>query len=242
MALIAHQGHLVQAEEHFLIGVHAFRSHGPGVLQVGVEHNHADDRTQEGIAAKDLGRGEGDENGQEGVGHVGKQIGKHKQRAAGVQSQESVVGHELQRLHDAHQEAGSHNGGDDGHKDVAQGLNGTLEPIALLGSLSLCLVLAHRSGAGQRNELCVHLIYRTSAQNDLELALCLEHALHAVGVLQGLLVHLFIVCNHQTKPGGTVGCADDIFRAANGIENFHCCLPVVHKSPLPCSRFSMKPE
>ena len=52
VALIAHQIHLIQAEPHALGPKHALCCHRPGVLQVRVDHQHSDDRTQIGVSAK----------------------------------------------------------------------------------------------------------------------------------------------------------------------------------------------
>ena len=45
MALIAHQVHLIQSKPHALGPKHAFCSYRPGILQVGMNHQHTDDRT-----------------------------------------------------------------------------------------------------------------------------------------------------------------------------------------------------
>ena len=104
MALIAHQRHRVQAAEHRLHHVDAARD-GPGVLQVGMDHDHANDRTQIRVAAEHLGRRVGDQDGQEGVGRVGEQLCKDIHRAGGINIEEAVVHHEVQCFHDAHEEA-----------------------------------------------------------------------------------------------------------------------------------------
>ena len=77
VALVAHHVHLVQAEPDALGLMDALGGHGPGVLEVGVDHHHADDGAQVGVAAEGLGGAVGDEDGQEGVGRVGEQVGEH---------------------------------------------------------------------------------------------------------------------------------------------------------------------
>ena len=63
VALIAHQRDGIQPAEHRLVGLHALGRNGPGVLQVGVDHDHADDHAQERVAAEDFRGGEGNEDG-----------------------------------------------------------------------------------------------------------------------------------------------------------------------------------
>ena len=227
MALIAHQRHRVQAAEHRLHHVDAVRD-GPGVLQVGVDHDHTDDCAQIRVAAEHLGRRVGDEDGQEGVGRVGEQLCKDIHRAGGVDVQEAVVHHEVQRFHDAHEEAGRHDGRDDGHEDVAQGLDGPLIPRCLGGSGLLHVLFGAALDAGQLDELVVDLVHRAGAEDDLQLALRLKDALCAFGVFQLFFVHLAVVCNHQTQAGGAMRCRNDVLFAADAVQNLLCRVFVIH--------------
>ena len=52
VALITHQIHLIQAKPHALGVEDALRGHCPGVLKIGVDHQHSDDRTQIGVSSK----------------------------------------------------------------------------------------------------------------------------------------------------------------------------------------------
>ena len=233
VALIAHQRHRVQAAEHGLHHVDAVGNR-PCVLQVGVDHDHADDGAQIRVAAEHLGGRVGDEDGQEGVGCIGEQLGKHIHRAGGIDVQKAVVHHEVQRFHDAHQEAGGHDGGDDGHKDVAQRLDSPLIPGCLGGSSLLHVLFAAALDAGQLDELVVDLVHRAGAEDDLQLTLCLKDALGSLGIFQLLFVDLRVVCDDQTQAGGAMRCRDNILFAADAVQNLLRRVFVIHTaSPFP---------
>ena len=228
VALIADQRHFIQAEEHFLPGLHALACNRPCVLQVGVQHNHADHRAEERVAAEHLGRGERDQDGQEGIRHVGEQLREHVNRARGIQLDKPVVNHEVQRLHDAHQEAGRHDRRDDRHEDVAQRLDRALEPVALGRALRLGLVLADRRRARERDELVIHLVDRARAEDDLELALRLKHALHAGRIFQLFFVYLAVVRNDKAQARCAVRRGHDVVLAADVLQHLGGRLFVIH--------------
>ena len=228
MALITDQRHFIQAEEHFLIGMYAFGCHRPCVLQVGVQHNHADNRTEERVAAEHFGRRERDQDRQEGISHIGKQIGKHEQRAGAVERDKAVVNHELERLHDAHEEARSHNRRNDRHKNIAQRLDRALEPVALLRRLRLGLILADRRRARLRDELIVHLVDRTGAIDNLQLSLRLKYALHARCIFERILIHLFVVRNHQSQTRCAMCRRDHIVLSADASEHLESRFSIIH--------------
>ena len=230
VALIAHQRDGIQPAEHRLVGLHALGRNGPGVLQVGVDHDHADDRAQERVAAEDFRGGEGNEDGQESVRRVGEQLGEHVEGAGSIDVDEAVVDHEVQRFHDAHQEAGGHDGGDDGHEDVAQCLDGLLVPRGFGCGCLLDFLFGSSADAGQSGELIVDFVYRAGAEDDLQLTLGLKDALGPLGVLEGLFVHLVVVRNDQAQAGCAVGCRYDVGRAADGIQYLLCRVFVIHEN------------
>ena len=107
-----------------------------------VNHNHTDNRTEKGVTAKYLSCRICNQDGQEGVRRVGKQRCKHIDRTAGINvCGKTVVVHEVQGIHDTHEETRGNDCRDDGNEDIAQGLDEPLEPVALLccGSLNVFL-------------------------------------------------------------------------------------------------------
>ena len=228
MSLITDQRHLIQTEKHFLICMYPFGCHRPCVLQVGVQHNHADDRSEERVSAEYLCRGKRDQDGQKGIRHIGKQLREHIDRAAGVHLNESIVDHEVQGLHNTHQETGCHNRRDDRHKDIAQRLDRALEPVTLGCTLRLGLVLADRRRTRERDELVIHFIDRARTEDDLKLALRLKHALHAGRVFQLLLVYLAVVRNDKAQPRCTVRCGHNVVLAADVLQYLGGRFFVIH--------------
>ena len=225
-ALVAHQVHLVEAEPHALGPQHALCGHGPGVLEVRVDHQHADDRPQVGIPAESLGGAVGNQDGQEHIGGVGEEVREDIDRPGGVDVQKSVVHHEAERLHDAHEEAGGHDGRDDGNEDVPQALDGPLEEGLLRRGGGLHLFLGGGGEAGDLEKFVVDL--GAGAQNQLELAVGAEHALNPLHVFQSLHVDFPVVHRHQAKPRGAVGRADQVLPPAEMAEDLPRALSVIH--------------
>ena len=195
-----------------------------------MDHQHPNDRPQIGVAAEGLCGGIGDQNGQEYVCCIGKKIGEHVDGARDVNAQKAVVHHEVQRLHDAHEEAAGHNGGDDGDEDVAQALDGPLEYVLFGGGGGLDLLLGGGGEAGNGDKLVIDLVHRACAQNDLELSRGAEDSLDPVDVLHGLGIALGVVCQHQPEPGGAVGGGNQVFSFSYLVVDLLGCLLVIHGS------------
>ena len=227
VALITHQRHRVQPAEHRLHDLHA-GGNGPGVLQVGMDHDHADDRAEERIAAEHFRRREGNEDGQEHIGGVGEQLGEHIDGAGGVHVHKAVVDHEVERLHEAHEETGGHDGRDNGHKDVAQCFDGPLVPGGAGRGGLLDLLLGGFRDTGLFGEFLVHLVDHAGAEDDLQLSLCLKDALGALGVFQLLFVDKAVVRDDEPQTGGAVCRRNDVGRAANIFQHLPDCFLVIH--------------
>ena len=228
VALVADQRNFVQPAKHRLVGLHALRSNGPGVLQVGVNHDHADDSTQELVATKHLCGGEGDQDRQEGVRRVGEQLGKHIDGTAGINVQEAVVDHKVQRFHNAHQKAGSHDGRDDGNKDIAQRLDGPLVPRRFGSGSLFDFLLAGTGDSGQGGELVIHLVHNAGAEDDLQLALGFKYALGALSIFKLFFVHLGIIRNHQAQAGCAVCGRYNVGSTADVVQHLLGCFLVIH--------------
>ena len=108
-----------------------------------------------------------EQDGQEGVRRVGKQRCKQIDRTAGINVCKTVVVHEVQGIHDTHEEARSNDCRDDGNEDIAQGLDEPLEPVALLCCGSLYIFLAACRDAALLDESVKHLVYNACAEDDL---------------------------------------------------------------------------
>ena len=226
--LVAHQIHVVEAEPHGKRLMDALGSHRPGILQVGMDHHHANYRAQKGISTEHLSRAERNQNRQEGIGGIGKEVGKRKERARGVQVQEAIIYHKVQGFHNSHQKTAGHNRWNNRYEDVAQGLDGPLKERLLLGGGCLGLFLAHAAHAGNCQEFIVHLIYGSGSEDNLKLPGSAEDALDAVDFLHRLHVALRVVRQNQTEAGRTVGCGDKIFPPAHFFIDLFCCLSVIH--------------
>lgn len=73
------------------------------------------------------------------------------------------------------------------------------------GDLLLLLLLGGGRNAGHLHELVVDLVHRAGAVDDLQLTGHLEVALGAHGAVDGLLVHLPVVCDYQPEARRAVG-------------------------------------
>ena len=141
--------------------------------QVGMNHDHAHRCPQEGIAAKLLRRAESDEHRQKSKGGAGKQIdGRSQSLPLGIKADDGLAMDQVgcQHVVKAHEKTSGHNGGNDGHKNIAEHFHKPLQHISLF---LLCLRL--RLALIQAAQLLLHLvtdhIHRTGTKNDLKLSL-----------------------------------------------------------------------
>ena len=200
-------------------GLHALGGNRVGALQRGVDERTADDGAQVRVGAKGLSRGVTDQDLQNAKRRARDQVGNLINKVIGVERDKAVGGHKVEGAHNAQQQARSHDGGDDGDKDVAEHLNGTHKDVLLLRRCLLDLGLRGSLDATERDELLVDLVDGASAKNNLELALGLKDALGAIDILDGLLVDLGIIGNHQAQTRGAMRGRDDVVGATDIVEH-----------------------
>ena len=200
-------------------GLHALGGNRVGALQRGVDERTADDGTKIRVGAKGLSGGVTDQDLQNAKRRSREQVGDLVDKVIGIERDKAVGGHKVEGAHDAQQQARSHDGGDDGDKDVAEHLNGTHKDVLLLRRGLLDLGLGGSLDAAERNELVVDLVDGAGAKNNLELALGLKDALGAVDILKGLLVDLGVIGNHQTQTRGAVCGRNNVAGATDVVEH-----------------------
>lgn len=219
MALIANPLKAVQTRDDGDHGLHALGGNRVGALQRGVDERTADDSAQIRVGAKGLSGGVTDQNLQNAKGRARDQVGNLVNKVIGVERDKAVGGHKVEGAHNAQQQTRSHDGGDDGDKDVAEHLNGTHKDVLLLCRGLLDLGLGGSLDSAERNELFVDLVDGAGAKNNLELALSLKDALGAVDILEGLLVNLRVIGNHQAQTRGAMRGRDDVVGATDIVEH-----------------------
>lgn len=219
MALIADPLKAVHTGNNGDHGLHALGGNRVGALQRGVDERTADDGTQVRVGAKGLSGGVADQDLQNAKGRARDQVGDLVDKVIGVERDKAVGGHKVEGAHNAQQQARSHDGRDDGDKDVAEHLNGTHKDVLLLRRGLLDLGLGGSLDATERDELLVDLVDGAGAKNNLQLALGLKDALSAVDVLDGLLVNLGIIGNHQAKTRGAVRGRNNVVGATDVVEH-----------------------
>ena len=219
MALIADPLKAVHTGNNSNHGLNALGSNRVGALQRGVDERTADDGAQVRVGAKGLSRGVTDQDLQNAKRRARDQVGDLVDKVIGVERDKAVGGHKVEGAHNAQQQTRGHDGRDDGDKDVAEHLNGAHKDVLLLRRGLLDLGLGGGLDATERDELLVDLIDGASAKNNLELALGFKDALSAVDILEGLLVNLRVIGNHQAQTRGAVCGRNNVAGATDVVEH-----------------------
>ena len=203
-----------------------------GADEVGADEQGAERCAKVGVAPKDRGCREAEQDLQVCQGAGVDERRDAPPYAGGVQIKETrAVGggcaHELDGTHDAHEHAGCDDGGDDGDEDVREYLDGLHEAVLLLGGRLLDVGLARGGDVALLAELLVDLVDSACPVDDLELTRSLKVALGANGVIDLLLVDLGVVCDDQAQACGAVRCRNDVARAADRLQNLLSGLCVI---------------
>ncbi len=147
-------------------------------------------------------------NRQYDKGRRAEHVEHHKQSAVGIGP--AVGAHHAEQ---PHQQARGDDGRNDRHEDVGEGSRQPLGHVELgrrhVGQLSL----AGGAGTGQRHKLRIDLVDQTGAEDHLNLARVAKAPLDPLQLVDGGLVYLAVIGQHQPQPGGAVGSADDVLLA-----------------------------
>ena len=188
----------------------------PAVGQVGVDHHQTYDSAEEDVAAENSCRGDRDDNGQ-----ISKRgVRDHIQEREPVSITKAKAGDLRQSFDQTHHKTGCYDRGQDRYEYIADGLKETDVQRLLGGSCCLDLFLGSCGCAGDGKELVIDLVNGTGTDDQLQLAIGLEHTLNAVYVLECFLVDFSVISDNKTKSGSAVSSRYDIRAAADIIGNF----------------------
>ena len=237
MSLITNHINGIQPEPDFLCCMNTFCSYSPGILQIGVDHNHTNYCTQIRICAKYLRTAVSDQDRQECIRRITEKLCKCINRTACINVQESIVYHEVQCLHDAHQESAGYDRRNDRYENISKCLDQSLNRIRSGSCYFLQFFLTALADACDLDKFVINFIYHTGSQNDLHLSLCKENALYSFDILHIFFVCLRIICNNQAKTCGAVSSGNNVLFFSDMVIDFLSCLSVIHNIlPLLCYR------
>ena len=224
-ALKAHQLD-VQPEQADAVGLDQALGRVVSVGQRAVQHDGAHHQAQDGLAAVPLAGGIADGQRQDAEDAVGRQADQPVDAVEGGVAFHHVplIEHPCQ----ARQQRRSQDAGHDVHKYVGQALDDRLQRVHLLGGLGLDFGHGGASCAGVLAEYLVDLVDQPSAEDDLELVAGHELTFDQVDVVNGLLVDLVVIFQHDAQPRCAVRAGHDVFFAADLLGD----LPGYLKIPL----------
>ena len=228
MSLITNHIDRVQAKPYFLCRLNTLCCHGPCILQIRMDHDHTDNCTKIWIRTKYFCSTVCNQDRQECVCGITKQLRKHINGTAGIDVDKVVVYHKIQGFHDTHKETAGYDCRDDRYKDISQCLDQSLQRICFRCRYLFQLIFACLRNTCNLDKLIINLIYNTCSENDLHLSLCKEHTLYAVNIFHIIFVRFCIVCDYQSQSGCTVRCGNDIFFFSDMVVDFLCRFSVIH--------------
>ena len=229
VSLIAGQVDMIQTEpdgslRNLFPGFEHTR-HAPRVGEVGMHHDHADDGSEEDVAAEHPRGGNGDQDGKEYESRVAEQM--EDLIGAGIGHIRPDLGHAFQQTH---HKTGGDDGRQDGNEHIAQRLDHAEGQGLLGGGGGLDVRLGGGGHAADREEFVIHLVDGACADNDLELAVGAENALDAVHIFELFHIYLAVVIGHQTKSCGAMRGRYEVFTLTHEIVDLLRAFSVIHKN------------
>ena len=188
-----------------------------------MNHNHADYRPQEHIAAKGFRRTGGNQNGQE----CESGIGKHMEDLISIRCRHSRE-QGAETFQQSHQQTGGNNCRNDRHENVAQRFDCLFERVHFLSCRRLDLFLGCGLYAGNGYKFVIHPVYNTGSENNLELSLGNEYAFDTLDLFDLFFFDVFLVLYDQTQTGRTVCAGDQIFLSADLLQHLYRSFMIIH--------------
>ena len=130
---------------------------------------------------------------------------------------------------EGHEETTGDQGREDWNEDVGDHLDEAREDVATSLGFFLGFILGDLAHAVVGDHVSVDLVDIAGADDDLEHAAGGECALQIFIVVEGLLVDLGFVRDHQAETGCAVCCCADVGGAADCFDDFSCHLGVIHR-------------
>ena len=228
MSLIPNHINRVKSKPYFLCCLNTFCCNCPCILQIWMNHNHTDNRSQIRIRAKYFRTAVCNQNWQECVCRITEKLCKRINRTTGIDIQESIVNHEIQCFHNSHKETTCNDCRNDRNENITKSLNQSLYRICSGSCNLLQIFLTALRNSGNLNKFIVYLIDNSCSQNDLHLSLGKENAFNTFNILNIFLVSLRIITDNQSKTCGTMSRGNNILFFTNMVVYFLGCLSVIH--------------
>ena len=189
------------------------------------DHCGTHGQTEVGVTAEDLGGGEANQHGQEGEGSCREQVDDVCKVSPFREKFNNCLGAKNtlrgQEAIERHQHTATDQNRDQRDEDVGDGLDESGNNVALLRGDALEIVLGCL-GRASGDEVLVHLVDVTGADDDLELASIEEAALEVFVVVDCCLVDLVLVLQDEAKAGCAVCGCNDVAGATDVLQHALC--------------------
>ena len=197
-----------------------------------MHHHKAYDSAEEQVAAKHARRRNRNDDRQIREGR----IGHHVKELIPVSVAKIKARDLAERFDQTHQEAGCHDSRKNRDKHVADRLQKAFPQRLFCGRSCFYVILCRSRHARDGKELVIDLIDRSCSDDELKLSVGFEHALHAVNVVEIVLVYLAVILDDQSQAGCTVCRLCHIFPTADMIDDLLCTFAIIQShfvSPFP---------